>query len=140
MNLFDAPSREECVVRRERTNTPMQALALMNDAQYFTAAKAFAARMMNGSGADGDGDVERLRRGFLLAAARPPSDQEEAILLETLKAQRAEFQADIESAAKIVGPVPEGEEKISDEEQIELAAWTMLANLIMNLDEILNKG
>ena len=138
MNLFDAPSREECVVRRERTNTPMQALALMNDAQYFTAAKAFAARMMNGS--ESDGDAERLRRGFLIAAARPPSDQEAAILLETLEAQRVEFQADIESAAKIVGPVPEGEAQISDEEQIELAAWTMLANLIMNLDEILNKG
>ena len=137
MNLFDAPSREECVVRRERTNTPMQALALMNDAQFFTAAKAFAQRVLRDGGETAE---ERARLAFQLATSRPPNEQETVVLMETLAAQRAEFEADMESAAKIVGAPAEGEPEMSDAERIELAAWTMLANLILNLDETLNKG
>src|SRR2546428_5936649 len=75
---FDAPSRETCVARRGRTNTPLQALALMNDEQYVEAARHLAERMMTAGGAM---PAERLAHGFRLATARPPEKAELAVLL-----------------------------------------------------------
>jgi hypothetical protein len=135
MTTFDAPSREQCRARRERTNTPLQALLTMNDPQYFEAARHLGWRMLREGGAS---DADRLRYGFRLVTARAPRDSELAVLGENLATQRARYLAD-EAAAKsaiAVGdsPVP------ADAPPAELAAYTMVANLLLNLDETLTKN
>ncbi|MCX6930449.1 MAG: DUF1553 domain-containing protein, partial [Verrucomicrobia bacterium] len=135
MTTFDAPSREQCRARRERTNTPLQALLLMNDPQYFEAARHLGYRMLREGGAD---DAERLRYGFRLATDRKPSPEECAILSESLKAQRERYQADEAAARKVISvgesPVP------ADVAPSELAAYAMVANLLLNLDEVVTKN
>ncbi|NNM30029.1 MAG: DUF1553 domain-containing protein, partial [Akkermansiaceae bacterium] len=134
MSIADAPPRESCVVRRERTNTPLQALMFMNDPQYFETARHLAERALG----HGSGDA-RERLGFLFecAVARPPQADELAILHETYLDHAREFAADPERARKTVtvGEFPPPE----DLDPAELATWTMLASLVMNLDEFLNK-
>jgi hypothetical protein len=135
MTTFDAPSREQCRARRERTNTPLQALLMMNDPQYFEAARHLGYRMLREGGAD---DTERLRYGFRLATGRKPSAEECAILSESLKAQRERYQADEAAARKVISvgesPVP------ADVAPGELAAYAMVANLLLNLDEVVTKN
>jgi hypothetical protein len=135
MVTFDAPSREQCRTRRERTNTPLQALLMMNDPQYFEAARQLGYRMLN-EGGNSDGD--RLGYGFRLATARVPSEKEKTILADTLAAQRKHFEADAEASKKAVAvgesPVP------SDVSSTDLAAYTMVANLLLNLDEVITKN
>jgi hypothetical protein len=135
MTTFDAPSREQCRARRERTNTPLQALVTMNDPQYFEAARHLGYRMMNEGGAD---DADRLRYGFRLVTARAPTSNETTILDETLAAERNHFKSDAEAAKKAISvgesPVP------SDVSPTELAAYTMVANLLLNLDEAVTKN
>src|SRR5439155_20882102 len=87
MQLLDAPTRETCVLRRQRTNTPLQALALMNDVQFVEAARGLAARMIGAA----DDDWQRLAHGFRLVTARLPTSEEQAELLRLLAAQRGEF-------------------------------------------------
>jgi hypothetical protein len=122
-------------VRRERTNTPLQALLLMNDPQYFEAARHLGHRMIRQGGKT---DAERLRYGFQLVTSRTPADTESAVLVQSLEAQRARFAADEEAAKKAVAvgdsPVP------SDVPAPELAAYAMVANLILNLDEVVTKN
>lgn len=135
MITFDAPSREKCRARRERTNTPLQALIILNDPQYFEAARHLGYRMLHEGGTE---DAARLRYGFRLATGRTPADSECTVLEESLAAQRAHFAQDVESAKKAVSvgesPVP------NDVAPPELAAYTMVANLILNLDEVLSKN
>ncbi len=135
MNILDAPSREACTIRRERTNTPMQALMLMNDPQFFEAARAFAERTIKEGGETPQARIAYL---FEMATARLPKPIEEALLLETFQAHSQEFEADPEAAKQLI----EVGESEPDEtlDAIEVAAWTMIANLILNLDEVLNKG
>jgi hypothetical protein len=132
MITFDAPSREKCWARRERTNTPLQALLTMNDPQYVEAARHLGYRLLHEGGPT---DAERLRLGFRLVTARVPSERECAILQENLAAQRARYDANPEAAEKLLAvgesPVP------SDVPAPELAAYTMVANLLLNLDEAL---
>jgi hypothetical protein len=133
MMTFDAPSREACVVRRSRTNTPLQALALMNDVQYIEAARKLAERVMNTTA----GPPDRLALAFRLAAARQPSADELQILAETYQAHLAKYQADKAAAEKLVAL---GESKRNESLDIaELAAYTMTCNLILNLDEVVTK-
>lgn len=131
---FDAPSRENCTVRRPRTNTPLQALALMNDKQYVEAARKLAARMMKEGGST---PQERLTYGFRLATARTPSPKELDVLQRTLQKQLQTFTADKAAADKLLayGDSP----KIADLDSGEHAAWTMVANLLINLDETITK-
>lgn len=135
MTLFDAPSREQCMARRERTDTPLQALALMNDPQYFEAARQLGYRMLCHGG---DTDAARLDYGFRLVAARPLADNERAVLSETLELQRLRFRANDESARKVIAvgesPVP------TDVPLAELAAYTLTANILLNLDEVVTKN
>ena len=135
MTTFDAPSREQCRARRERTDTPLQALLMLNDPQYFEAARHLGYRMLHEGGAN---DVARLGYGFRLATARPPTGSEADVLADTLAAQRAHYEADPEAAKKAVAvgesPVP------NDVAPTELAAYTMIANLILNLDEVVTKN
>jgi hypothetical protein len=135
MTTFDAPSREQCRARRERTNTPLQALLTLNDPQYVEAARQLAGRMWREGGSS---DPGRLGRGFRLATARVPSAAELAELQKALEAQRARYSADPEAAKKLLAvgesPVP------TDIPAPELAAYTLVASLLLNLDETLTRN
>ena len=135
MASLDAPSRETCTVRRSRTNTPLAALALMNDEQFVEASRAFAQRVMNeGGGAD----AARATFAFRLATARKPTGAELTVLTDVYQAHLATFQTDKEAASKLIHT---GESKPDDQlDPSELAAWTMVANLILNLDETVTKN
>ncbi|MDA1214560.1 MAG: DUF1553 domain-containing protein, partial [Planctomycetota bacterium] len=130
MTTFDAPSREACTVKRARTNTPLQALALMNDEQYVEAARHLAERMMTEATAS---PQEKIAHAFKLATARTPTEQEMTIFEQLYQSHKAEYDADPEAALKLVtvGTTPRDETlSVPD-----LATWTMIANLILNLDE-----
>ncbi len=135
MITFDAPSREECRVRRERTDTPLQALLTMNDTTFFEAARHLGYRMLHEGGAT---DADRLRYGFRLVTARPPAASEGAVLTQNLDTERALFAANEAAAHKAINvgesPVP------GDVPPAELAAFTMVANLLLNLDEAVTKN
>jgi hypothetical protein len=135
MSTFDAPSREACVARRERTNTPLQALVLLNDPQFVECSRVLAERVMKEGGKTDDSRIAYL---FRLTTCRKADATEMKELLETLKDLRAEYKADKEAAKKLIAV---GETKADDKLAAdELAAWTMLANTVLNLDEVLNKG
>jgi hypothetical protein len=135
MITFDAPSRERCRARRERTNTPLQALITLNDPQYFEAARHLGYRMLREGGPE---DASRLRYGFRLATGRSPCDSECTVLEESLAAQRAHYDADLEAAKKTISV---GESTVPDDvPPPDLAAYTMVANLILNLDEVLTRN
>ncbi len=135
MNTFDAPSREVCSVRRERTNTPLQALLLLNDPQYFEAARGLAYRIMQNEGASIE---ERLAYGFRLATLRKPSASESSSLVSAYDDFYSEFKSNAGAArgAVAIGELP----PVSGFDPVELATCTMVANIILNLDEVLNKG
>ncbi len=135
MTTFDAPSREECVVRRERTNTPMQALLLMNDPQYVEAARCFAARVLREGG---DGDEARLRWALERATSASPQSDDVRDLRALLEEQRAAFGAApalAQALTSVGADAPDVGVAVT-----ELAAWTMVTNLILNLDAVLTKG
>ncbi len=135
--LFDAPNRETCIVRRSRTNTPLQALALMNDPQFVEAARALAQRMLREPATEASAET-RLAFGFALATARPPTSDERGVLLETLAAERAHFETDREAAARLIGV---GESPADGSlDPAELAAWTSIASILLNLDETITRG
>ena len=134
MTTFDAPSRENCTVRRSRTNTPLQALALMNDKQYVEASRALAQRMMLEGGTTPE---QRLTHAYRIVTARPPTADELSVLVPLYQAQLAAYQTDKDGAAKLLGY---GDSKRNETLDVsELAAWTMMANLVMNLDEAVTK-
>jgi hypothetical protein len=135
MLLFDAPTREVCVVRRPRTNTPLQALALLNDPQFVEAARALAQRMLLEGGSSDD---RRLAYGFRLVTARVPQRDEVRVLRELLAGQRAEFRQDPAAAERwlSVGAFQAREGL----DRIELAAWAAVANALLNLDETVTKS
>ena len=130
MLLFDAPNRETCQVKRSRTNTPLQALALLNEVTFVEAAHGLAKRML----AEGDATPsERIAHGFRLAIGRRPTAAEVAALVEGYEADLAAFTATPERAEKfaaagLVKP-PAGVPAA------EFAAYSLAANVIINLDE-----
>ncbi len=135
MTTFDAPSRESFCVRRERSNTPLQALLLMNDTQQFEAARHLAQRMMTEGGATPE---DRLTFGFRLVTARKPASSEQDILRQTLDHQLAKYTASADAAKKVVSI---GESKPpAGLNESELAAYTLVANLLLNLDETLTRN
>lgn len=135
MNAFDAPSREACTVRRERTNTPLQALLLLNETQYVEAARGLAERVLHEGGATPE---SRLNYLFRLTTARAPDAKETSELLSAYKDHLAVYQRDSKAARELISL---GESKPDAKlDASELAAWTMIANTVLNLDEVLNKG
>ena len=134
MLTFDAPSRENCSVRRARTNTPLQALALMNDEQYVEAARAFGQRIMTEGGATPD---DRIRFAYQWTLGRAPQPRELEVVQAMYAAELAVFQADVEGAKKLLVI---GESKRNEAlDPAEHAAWTLVANLLLNLDETVTK-
>jgi hypothetical protein len=135
MTLFDAPSRESCRVRRERTNTPLQSLALMNDIQYIEAARKLACRLLHEGGKTVD---QRIAFAFRLATARFPDAQECHLLRDLFQKNIDWYQTRAEEAAKLVQV---GESKNTETVPApELAAWTMVANAILNLSETISNN
>ena len=112
LTTFDAPSREFCTVRRTRTNTPLQALTTLNDPAFFAAAKALAERVIREAGPEPEARAVHV---FRLATARRPSEGELAPLLRFYRDEAARFAGD------------------------DAAAWTMVANVVLNLDETMTK-
>lgn len=135
MNTFDAPSRESCCVRRERTNTPLQALLLLNDPQYFEAAQALAGRVVE---ANGNTAAERAAYLYRLCAARKATDETIAELVSLFENQLAKFEHDETAAEEISG----SERETSDKGLCpsEMAAWTIVSNVILNMDEVVTKN
>jgi hypothetical protein len=135
MANFDAPSREFACARRERSNTPLQALQLMNDIQHVEAARGLAVRMMTEGGSSPE---ERIAYGFRVVLARRPEPDELAVLRDQMTTHMARFRAD-PPAAKQLMQVGETRPPVSLPEP-ELAALTMVANTLLNLDETLTRN
>jgi hypothetical protein len=134
MITFDAATRETCTVRETRTNTPLQALTLMNDVTFVEAARALAQRVMIQAGS---GPADRLGLAFQLATARFPRPDEQAILLADLQDHLREYRKDPKAAVKLI---MQGESPINEELDVsELAAYTATASLILNLDQTITK-
>ena len=134
MTAFDAPNRESYCLSRERSNTPLQALALMNDVQFFEAARAFAQRTLLAH----PGTDARLTALFRQATGRLPDARETQVLQAALQKHLTAYRAAPEQARAAITfgestPHP-------DLDPAELAAWTLLANLVLNLDEVVTKG
>ncbi len=134
MITFDAPDREKCMARRTITNTPLQALALLNDPAFVEAGRALAARMIEDGGSSSDA---RLRWAFRLATARDPEPRELAVLRDSLRAEQAQFKRDPARAQELISV---GESaapaKIA---KPELAAYAVVASMILNLDETVTR-
>ncbi|MFN0129010.1 MAG: PSD1 and planctomycete cytochrome C domain-containing protein [Verrucomicrobiales bacterium] len=135
MTNFDAPNREQICTGRERSNTPLQALQLMNDVQYFEAARSLAERILTEGGTTA---ADRLAWGFRTVVARPPRLEESAILAAHLDQQRESFRQDPERAAKVIDAGESTPRPGLD--PAELAAWTLVGNLLLNLDEVVTRN
>jgi len=131
---FDAPNRELCTMRRSTTNTPLQALVLLNDPQYVEASRAFAERILLEAPPTRD---ERLRFAFEAATARLPTEQELVVLRRTIQHETAAFRADPDAAEALlrVGESPRNQSI----DHVEHAAWTVTASVILNLSETITK-
>ncbi|QEG37411.1 DUF1553 domain-containing protein [Bythopirellula goksoeyrii] len=136
MSTFDAPSRESTCVRRERTNTPLQALLLMNDPQYVSAAQALATRALSAHRLT---PAERAAFIYRLCTARVPSEATVAELVELFDEQLEEYEQNDEAAQKLLA-VRFGKSNRKEFDTPQLAAWTVVANLVLNLDEVVNKN
>jgi hypothetical protein len=135
MQIFDAPTREACTVERARTNTPLQALVLLNDEQFVEAARGLAQRVLTEGPADVDG---RLTLAFRTVTARHPSARELATLRTLLELQLVEYAEDPDGAHLLIAVGASTPDPALD--VAELAAWTHVANLLLNLDEVVTKG
>jgi hypothetical protein len=134
MATFDAPDREKCTARRAMTNTPLQALVLMNDPTYVEAARALAERVLIEGGKD---DKNRIAHAFRLATARTPTGKETGVLRALLAKERDTFGRDRKASVALVSV---GESKPDASlDPVELAAWTTVASAILNLDETITK-
>ncbi len=132
---FDAPSRETCTVKRPQTNTPLQALVLMNDPVYVEAARAFGLRVMTEGGATLE---EKLTFAFRVALGRRPDDRELAEMSKAYAIELEHFESDRPAANQLVH-VGVSTPPL-DADICELAAWTIIANILLNLDETITKG
>lgn len=132
MDIFNAPSRETCTVRRERTNTPLQALATLNDVQFVEAARHLAERAMKEAK-----EEERLNFMARRLLARPLKSDERKIVGSNFQDLLAHYKSDVKDAEALVA-VGESKADATLEKPL-LAAYTMVANEMMNLDEVLNK-
>jgi hypothetical protein len=135
LKAFDAPTREECTVERPRSSTPLQALVLLNDPTYVEAARVFAERILKEGG---PATADRLDWAYRHAVSRNVKPEEVRLLSELFARHRAEFAQDPQAARRLVGtgdrPVP------ADLDAAELAAWTSVARVILNLHETITRN
>jgi hypothetical protein len=134
LTAFDAPSREVCQVKRPRTNTPLQALELLNDVTQVEAARSLAQLMLTEGGPSAS---ERLAFAFQRATARLPDPDELRILTQGLDRQRHRFERDRNAANQLIR---HGERPVDSKlDAAELAAYTVAASVILNLDETITR-
>jgi len=131
MMNFDSPSREVCVVRETRTNTPLQALNLMNDTIYLEAARKLAERMLR------EGRADPIGRGMLLVLARSPRAAERQALASTAKNFKKHYRAHTGDALKYLSQGQSPRDARFNE--AELAAYTAVASLLLNMDEAVTR-
>src|SRR5262245_45763175 len=132
---FDAPSREVCISRRIRSNTPLQALAALNAPSFLEAARVLAQRILLHGGFSSE---EKVDYAFRLCLARPPTKAERQRLVSLYQQQLAGFERDTTAAERLVN---EGSaERPPNLDTRQLAAWMMVGNVLLNLDEMLTKG
>jgi hypothetical protein len=135
MAAFDAPSREICAIKRVRTNTPLQSFVTMNDPVYVEASQALARRIVREGGPD---VASRVRYALSLCQCRPPRPEQAEPLVSLYAAELDRYRKDREAAVALatepIGPLPAGMDAA------ELAAWTTVANVLLNLDSVLSKG
>ena len=132
---FDAPSREVCVERRPRTNTPLQALTTLNDPAFVAAAAGLARRVLDEGG---ETPRQRLNYAFRCVVSRKPGVEERQALLELHRRLHARFTDDAAAAQKVAtAALPLGNPRA---DLADLATWTVIANVLLNLDEALTKG
>lgn len=135
MITFDAPTREKCVIQRQRTNTPLQALVTMNDVTFVEAARVWAQNLILSMP---DASFrERLDHAFVMSTARPADELRQNLLEDLYQSQLAHFQTHLTSAEELIkaGDYP----LAKDIHPAELAAWTIIASTILNLDEVLTR-
>ena len=130
MMAFDAPSRQECTAERATSNTPMQALTLLNDPSYVEAARVFAARIIQEGG---ESVAERINWAYQWTLSRMPEPKELEIMTNLYEKHQAEYTANLDAASALLatGEAPLTEDVAPDE----LAAWTSVARVILNLHE-----
>ena len=134
MTIFDAPGREICVVHRSRTNTPLQALALLNDQTYVEASRKFAEMMIVEGGTTSE---QRIGFAFKRAVSRDPSPDEMKVLKSGLEKRMEKFKANVESARQLIAV---GDSKpLANLDPVEVAAYTTTASVILNMDETITK-
>jgi hypothetical protein len=133
MDIFNAPSRESCTIKRERTNTPLQALVTLNDPQFVEAARVLADRALEMGGDSDEARIDFVARRLL---ARPLAAEEMAIVKASLGGLLESYRAEPDAAKKLVAV---GDSKPRASDPVQLAGWTMLVNELMNLDEVLCK-
>jgi hypothetical protein len=135
MATIDAPSREICLVRRARTNTPLQAFITLNDPVFVEAAQALARRIMKEGGATAE---DRARFGLRLCLARPAHPEQVKRVVTLIQSERDHYRKNGKAALALatdpLGPLPKG--MAADE----AAAWTVVANVLLNLDGVMTKG
>lgn len=134
MMTFDSSTRETCIVRTGRTNTPLQALNLMNDITYVEAARRLAERMMTEGGVTPE---DRIGYGYLLATAHRPRREAEAILVDGYRQHLDRYQLDRGAAVELINLGEHQRDETLD--VAELASYTMVANLILNFDGTITK-
>jgi hypothetical protein len=132
---FDAPSREECAADRPLSNTPLQALALLDDPTYLEAARCFAARILKEGGATFD---ERVTWAYRRALDRAPSDREKQVLADLCGRHMSEYERDATSAREVIATGQAPVEK--DLASSEFAAWTSVARVLLNLHETITRS
>jgi hypothetical protein len=134
MMNFDSSGRETCVVREIRTNTPLQSLNLMNDVTFLEAARGIALRMLRDGG---NSAAERIAYGFRLATARSPKPRESEVLAASYRYYLDAFQGDPQAAQKYLSPGEAAKDETRNPS--ELAAYTTVASMILNLDAVVTK-
>jgi hypothetical protein len=134
MITFDAPTRETCTVRQSRTNTPLQALNLMNDVAYLEASRKLAERMLKEGGAQED---QRISYGFRLLNSRMPRPEEARVLSGVLHRFQERYHSDPEAASKLLGYGESARDQSLSSSEV--ASYAAVANLILNLDETVTK-
>jgi hypothetical protein len=134
LTLFDAATRESCTLSRSRTNTPLQALTLLNDVTFVEAARALAGRALREGGASAD---ERITFLVTAVAPRAPRSDELSLLRESLERHRRHYAADREVAQALIESGDSAPDP--DLDPVELAAYTVVAGVVLNLDEVITK-
>ena len=134
MIAFDAPNRSVCVVKREKTNTPLQALVLLNDPQFVEAARVLAQRVLANSE---DSSETAIGRAFRLVCGKHPNEEELRLLSSQYEAAVKRYEAHPDLAEALLGI---GEYKLAEDlDKTKVAALTTVANTIMNFDEAYSK-